>query len=80
MPKIHIFARLTGFNEAIHLGITNFKNFLGNKRAQNYPEIIQELFVSYKALGYNITIKLHFLHSNVDGSLPGAMVSEIDYS
>ena len=41
------------------------KNFLGNKRAQNYTEIAQKLLQNYKALGCNMSIKLHFLHSHL---------------
>lgn len=41
------------------------KNFLGNKRANNYTEIVQKLLESYKTLGCNMSIKLHFLHSHL---------------
>ena len=38
------------------------KNFLGNTRVSNYNEKVQKLLESYKALGCNMSIKLHFLH------------------
>lgn len=41
------------------------KNFLGNKRASNYTEVVQKLLESYKALGCNMSIKVHFLHSHL---------------
>ena len=41
------------------------KNFLGNTRAKNYTEIVQKLLESYKTLGCNMSIKLHFLHSHL---------------
>ncbi|XP_069623312.1 uncharacterized protein [Ranitomeya imitator] len=41
------------------------KNFLGNTRASNYKEIVQKLLESYKALGCNMSIKLHFLHCHL---------------
>lgn len=40
--------------------------FLGNTRAENYTEIVQKLLDSYKTLGCNMSIKLHFLHSHLD--------------
>ena len=42
------------------------KNFLGNTRASNYTEIAQKLLESYKALGCNMSIKLHFLHGHLN--------------
>ena len=36
------------------------KNFLGNTLAKNYSEIAQKLLESYKALGCNMSIKVHF--------------------
>ena len=41
------------------------KNFLGNTRAKNYISIVQKLLESYKLLGCNMSIKLHFLHSHL---------------
>ena len=41
------------------------KSLLGNTRASNYTEIVQKLLESYKALGCNMTIKLHFLHCHL---------------
>lgn len=41
-------------------------NFLGNKRAENYEELVQELLSSYQQLGCNMSLKIHFLHSHLD--------------
>ena len=45
------------------------KNFLGNTSASNYTEIVQKLLESYKALAFNVSIKLHYLHCHL-ASLP----------
>ncbi|UYV80765.1 hypothetical protein LAZ67_19001665 [Cordylochernes scorpioides] len=37
------------------------KNFLGSVKVENYRDIL-----SYKALGCNISLKIHFLHSHLD--------------
>ncbi|GBN04252.1 hypothetical protein AVEN_269714-1 [Araneus ventricosus] len=42
------------------------KYFLGNTQTQNYTEIVQQLLESYKVLGFNMSMKLHFLHSHLD--------------
>ena len=42
-----------------------FKNFLRNTHASNYTEIVQKLLECYKALGCNMSIKLHFLHCHL---------------
>jgi hypothetical protein len=39
------------------------RNFLGNEKSENYSEILQELISSYSAMGCNMSLKLHFLHS-----------------
>lgn len=41
-------------------------NFLGNKRAENYKELVDALLSSYKKLGCNMSLKIHFLHSHLD--------------
>jgi len=44
------------------------KGFLGNKRAQNYEELVNNLLQSYQKLGCNMSPKIHFLHSHLDFS------------
>jgi len=41
---------------------------LGNRRAQNYEELVNKLFQSYQRLGCNMSLKIHFLHSHLDFS------------
>ncbi|UYV83417.1 hypothetical protein LAZ67_23000949 [Cordylochernes scorpioides] len=42
------------------------KNFLGSVKVENYRDIINDLLLSYKALGCNMSLKIHFLHSHLD--------------
>ena len=41
-------------------------NFLGNNRADNYKELIEELLNSYQDLGCRMSTKLHYLHSHLE--------------
>ncbi|UYV78687.1 hypothetical protein LAZ67_16002391, partial [Cordylochernes scorpioides] len=43
-----------------------FKNFLGSVKVENYRDIVNDLLLSYKALGCNMSLKIHFLHSHLD--------------
>jgi len=40
------------------------KGCLGNRMAQNYEELVNNLLHSYQKLGCNVSIKIHFLHSH----------------
>ena len=40
-------------------------NFLGNHKAENYCELVQQLLSSFKALGCNMSVRVHFLHSHL---------------
>jgi len=40
------------------------KVFLGNRRTQNYEELVNNLLQSYQKLGCNMSLKIHFLHSH----------------
>ncbi|UYV82386.1 hypothetical protein LAZ67_21001904 [Cordylochernes scorpioides] len=42
------------------------KNFLGSVKVENYRDIINDLLLSYKELGCNMSLKIHFLHSHLD--------------
>jgi len=42
------------------------KYFLGNQRAANYQDVVQDLLTSYKAKGCNMSLKIHFLESHLD--------------
>jgi hypothetical protein len=47
----------------------SFKNvthhFLGNKKVENYEEIIKELITHYCKMGCRMSLKIHFLHSHL---------------
>jgi len=38
-----------------------FKDFLGNHKAANYQDVVQDLFTSYKAMRCNMSLKIHLL-------------------
>ena len=41
-------------------------NFLWNAKAPNYIELVEHLIDSYKNMGCNMSLKIHFLHSHLD--------------
>ena len=42
------------------------QNFLGNRKANNYKQLVDELIQNYGELGTNMSIKMDFFHSNLD--------------
>jgi len=42
------------------------KDFLGNHKAAIYRDVVQHLLTSYKAMGCNMSLKIHFLESHLD--------------
>jgi len=42
------------------------KDFLGNHKAVNYQDVVQDLLTLYKAMGCNMSLKIHFLESHLD--------------
>ena len=42
------------------------KEFLGNRRAQNHENLVNNLLQSYQKLGCNMSLNIHFLHSHLD--------------
>ena len=42
------------------------RNFLGNEKAQNCSETVQEPVSSHSAMGCIMSLKLHFLYSHLD--------------
>lgn len=42
------------------------KKFLGNHRADNYKEVVENLIQAYAELGCRMSLKIHFLHSHLD--------------
>ena len=49
--------------EAFKLVVTNF---LGNRRADNYTELVSNLIKAYSSMGCNMSLKIHFLNSHLD--------------
>ena len=42
------------------------KDFLGNHKAANYQDVVQDLLTLYKAMGCNMSLKIHFLELHLD--------------
>jgi len=42
------------------------KDFLGNHKAANYQDVVQDLLTSYQAMGCNMSLKVHFLESHLN--------------
>jgi len=42
------------------------KDFLGNHKAVNYQDVVQDLLTLYKAMECNMSLKIHFLESHLD--------------
>jgi hypothetical protein len=45
------------------------RKFLGNEKAENYSDTVQELISSYSVMGCTMSMKLHFQHSHLNGFL-----------
>lgn len=42
------------------------KIFLGNKKADNYKDIVKEMVSAYGEMKVNMSLKIHFLHNHLD--------------
>ena len=42
------------------------ENFLGNHKAENYIEIVENMIEAFRRLGSKMSLKLHFLHSHLE--------------
>jgi len=42
------------------------KDLLGNHKAANYQDVVQDLLTSYRAMVCNVSLKIHFLGSHLD--------------
>ena len=42
------------------------RNFVGNKKADNYQALVIRMLLAYRDLGYKMSIMLHFLHNHLD--------------
>lgn len=42
------------------------ENFLGNHRSENYVELVDTMMTAYQAMGVNMSLKVHVMHSHLD--------------
>ena len=42
------------------------QNFLGNNKANNFKELVEQMLTSFSILGCNMSIKVHFLFSHLE--------------
>ena len=42
------------------------KNFLGNNKARNYAELVNNMLSAFRNMGCNMSIKMHYLFSHMD--------------
>ena len=42
------------------------KDFLRNDKTASYQDVMHDLLTSYKAMGCNVSLKIHFLESHLD--------------
>lgn len=62
----HFVTTMTAVEARAWNAFTNVvQNFLGNKKDDNYREIVEELLLSLRALGCRMSIKVHYLHSHL---------------
>ena len=53
------------------------KNFIGNNKARNYAELVNNMLTAFRNLGCNMSIKTHYLFSHMD-RFPGSLGSMSD--
>lgn len=41
------------------------KEFLGNKKDENYEAVVEKMLESFEKLSCNMSLKVHFLHSHL---------------
>jgi len=63
MRYLNASLRMTSREHAFQEVVTGF---LGNRRADNYKDLVEELLSSYQKLGWNMSVKIHFLSSRLD--------------
>jgi hypothetical protein len=44
----------------------HLREFAMNHKTANYQDVAQDLLTSYKAMGCNMSVKIHFLESHLD--------------
>ena len=53
--------------------------FLGNANAVNFRKLLGDLITSYEKLGCSMSLKMHFLHSNLDSFLVNCGAASDEY-
>jgi hypothetical protein len=60
---------ITSINEIESCAWSSFvlvvKNFLGNKKADNYTQLVEDMLFHSSRLGYNMSVNVHYLHSHL---------------
>lgn len=60
-------AAMTRVEKAAFDGIKNVcENFLGNQKAENYKEIVQQMLDAFDEMKIHISLKIHLLNSHLD--------------
>ena len=61
---------ITSMNEIESCAWSSFvlvvKNSLGNKKAENYTQLVEDRLFYFNRLGCNMSVKVHYLHSHLD--------------
>ena len=61
---------ITSMNEIESCALSSLvlvvKNFLGNKKADNYTQLVEDMLFHFNRLGCNMSVKVHYLHSHLD--------------
>ena len=52
--------------EALKAFVLVVKNFLGNNKARNHAELVNNMLTAFRNLGCNMGIKMHYLFSHMD--------------
>jgi hypothetical protein len=42
------------------------KKFIGNKKADNYTQLVEDMLFQFSRLGCNMSVKVHYLYSHLD--------------
>lgn len=56
---------MTKYEKAAWVNFKNVKEFLGNKKDENYEAVVEKMLESFEKLGCNMSLKVHFLHSHL---------------
>src|ERR1043165_9813102 len=51
-------------------------DFLGNRKASKFSNLVENLLTSYRVLGCRMSLKVHFLHVHLDFFHPTSVISE----